>query len=70
MNRFKPNIDRTLAKLAMDIHISQNLSKEESLRLVLKSDITRLLYDFETGLCYEMYETVYDMLKEELQIES
>ena len=67
MNRFKPSIDRTIARLALDLTRSHDLSKAAALRRVLHSQTFELLHaGEETGLCFEMYQTVHHMFMEEI----
>jgi len=43
-----------------------NISEDDAMRMFLGSGTYKALINIETGLCYEMFEAIYDMFLEEI----
>jgi hypothetical protein len=54
------------ARVSVEYAKKMNISEDEALQLFLGSATYRALINVETGLCYEMFEAVYDMFLEEM----
>ena len=44
----------------------KGISYDEAIRIILGSATYRALYETETGLCFEMFDAIYDMFLEEV----
>ena len=55
-----------IARASVEYAKKMNISKDEALQIFLGSATYRALIDTETGLCYEMFEAIYEMFLEEM----
>jgi|GEM_PF-1203440 len=59
-------ITTDVARASVEYARQKNISKDEALRIFLGSATYRALSDTETGLCYEMFEAIYELFLEEM----
>ena len=56
-----------VARVSVEYAKKMDISEDEAMQLFLASSTYRALINVETGLCFEMYEAIYDMFLEELE---
>ena len=66
MKDCKVVIATDVARVSVDYAKKKNISKDEALKCFLGSTTYRVLSDLETGLCFEMYDAIYEMFLEEM----
>ena len=66
MKDHKVVIAADATRVSTEYALKMGISEDEALRIFLGSDTYRTLIDTETGLCYEVFEYVYDMFLEEM----
>ena len=66
MKDYKVIVATDAARVSVEYAEKMNISEDEALQLFLGSVTYRALINIETGLCYEMFEAVYDMFLEEM----
>ena len=54
------------ARVSVEYANKMNVSRDEALQIFFGSATYRALIDVETGLCFEMFEAIYDMFLEEM----
>ena len=59
------DVTRVSAKYAENTGVSE----DEALRIFLGSATYRSLINVETGLCYEMFDAIYDMFIDEVSLQ-
>ena len=55
-----------IARASVGYAEKMNISKDDAVQTFLGSATYRALIDTETGLCYEMFEAIYEMFLEEM----
>jgi len=68
MKDYKVVVTTDVARVSVDYAKKMDISEDEALRLFLGSATYRALINVETGLCYEMYEAIYEMFLEEMGV--
>jgi len=68
MKDHKAIITIDIARICVDYAKKIQISEDEALRIFIGSATYRALMDTETGLCYEMYEAIYEMFLEEMGV--
>jgi len=58
-----------IARISADYAKKVNITEDEALQIVFGSATYRALLNIETGLCYEMYEAIYEMFLEEMGVQ-
>ena len=58
-----------VARVSSDYAKKMKISEDEALRLFFGSVTYRVLMNTETGLCYEMYDAIYEMFLEEMSVQ-
>jgi hypothetical protein len=66
MMDYKVIVAIDIARLSVEYAKKMDFSKDEAMRLFLGSATYRALINVETGLCYEMFEAIYEMFLEEM----
>ena len=61
------NIALDTTRVTTEYAKHKNISQDEAMRIFLASATCRALYETETGLCYEMFESVYELFLEEVE---
>ncbi|MCL2605583.1 MAG: hypothetical protein FWD90_14010 [Defluviitaleaceae bacterium] len=60
------NIALDITRTTMEYAKLKSIPQDEAMRVFLNSATFRALHEPETGLCFEMFESVYDMFLEEV----
>jgi len=55
-----------VARASVEYAKKMGISEDEAMQLFLGSSTYRALINVDTGLCYEMYEAIYEMFLEEV----
>ena len=55
-----------VARVSVEYAKKKGISEDEALRVFLGSATYRALIDIETGLCFEMFDAIYEMFLEEM----
>jgi len=55
-----------VTRVSMEYARLKKISQDEAMRIFLGSATYRALNEPETGLCFEMFEAIYDMFLEEV----
>ena len=55
-----------VARISVEYAKKTGISEDEAMKHFLGSATYRALINVETGLCYEVYEVIYEMFLEEL----
>jgi len=66
MKDHKAIIAADIARLSVEYAKKANISEDEALQRFLGSATYRALVNVETGLCYEMFEAIYEMFLEDM----
>ena len=69
MKDHKTIIATDVTRISVEYAKRMDLSEDEALRLFLGSATYKALINIETGLCYEMFDAIYDMFLEEMGIQ-
>ena len=64
---YKVVVATDVARVGVEYAKKMNISQDEALRCFIGSATYRALINVETGLCYEMFEAVYEMFLEEME---
>jgi len=64
---YKVVVATDVARVSVEYAKKMDITKDESLQLFLGSATYRALINAETGLCYEMFEVIYEMFLEEME---
>ncbi|MDR2590815.1 MAG: hypothetical protein LBC71_07515 [Oscillospiraceae bacterium] len=62
-------ITADITRITTDYAKKMNITEDEAMIQFLGSATYRALIDKETGLCYEMYEAIYEMFLKEMQVQ-
>ena len=57
-----------VSRVAVDYAKKMDISTDEAMRIFIGSSTYRALVNIETGLCFEMYDAIYEMFLEEMGI--
>ena len=66
MMDYKVIVATDVARVSVEYAKKMDISIDEALQLFFGSATYRALINAETGLCYEMFEAIYDMFLEEM----
>jgi len=55
-----------VSRVAVDYAKKMDISTDEAMRIFISSTTYRALINIDTGLCFEMYNAIYDMFIEEM----
>jgi len=69
MKDHKTIIATDVTRISVEYAKRRDLSEDEALRIFLGSATYKALINIETGLCYEMFDAIYDMFLEEMGIQ-
>ena len=69
MKDHKTIVATDVTRISVEYAKRMDLSEDEALRLFLGSATYKALINIETGLCYEMFDAIYDMFLEEMGIQ-
>ena len=69
MKDHKTIIATDVTRISVEYAKRMGLSEDEAMRLFLGSATYKALINIETGLCYEMFDAIYDMFLEEMGIQ-
>ena len=64
---YKVIIAADVARVSAEYAGTTSITRDEAMRLFLGSATYRALSNVETGLCYEMYEAIYELFIEEMK---
>jgi len=65
----KVHITTDITRISYEYAKRMNISEDEAMRLFLGSATYRSLINVETGLCYEMFDAIYEMFTEEMGVQ-
>ena len=68
MKDHKTIVATDVARVSVDYAKKTNITEDEALMIFLNSTTYRALINVKTGLCYEMYDVIYEMFLEEMGI--
>ena len=57
------------ARISTEYAKLKGISQDAALRIFLASSTYRALNEVETGLCYEMFDAVYEMFLDEVDVQ-
>jgi hypothetical protein len=57
------------ARISVEYSKKMGITEDEALRIFLGSTTYRVLVNAETGLCYEVFESIYEMFLEEMGVQ-
>ena len=66
MMDYKVVVATDVARVSVEYAKKIGISEDEAMQLFLGSSTYRALINVETGLCFEMYEAIYEMFLEEM----
>ena len=66
MKDYKTIIAIDTTRVSVEYAKKMDISEDEALRIFLGSATYKTLINIETGLCFEMFEAIYDMFLEEM----
>jgi len=66
MKDYKVIVTTDIARISVEYAKKMNITEDDALRNFLGSATYRALLNEETGLCYEMFEAIYEMFLEEM----
>jgi len=69
MKDHKTIVATDVTRISVEYAKRMDLSEDEALRLFLGSATYKALINVETGLCYEMFNAIYDMFLEEMGVQ-
>ena len=69
MMDYKVIVATDVARDSVEYAKKMSISKDEALQIFLGSSTYRALMNVETGLCYEMFEAIYEMFLEEMGVQ-
>jgi len=67
MKDYKVIVAMDTARISIAYAKKMNIPEDEALRRFLGSVTYRALINAETGLCYEMFDAIYEMFLEEMK---
>ena len=67
MKDYKVIVATDVTRLSVKYAKEMNISKDEALKLFFGSATYRALINPETGLCYEMFDAIYELFLEEME---
>ena len=59
-------IDADVTRICTEYAKLKNITHDEAMRIFLASSTYRTLNEPETGLCYEMFDAIYEMFLDEV----
>lgn len=59
-----------VARISVEYAKKMSISEDEAMQVFLGSATYRALINAETGLCYEMFEAIYEMFLEEMGVQN
>ena len=68
MKGHKVIVATDVSRVSVEYAKKMNISEDEALQIFLGSATYRALINTETGLCYEMYDAIYEMFLEEMGV--
>ena len=68
MKDHKTIVATDITRVSVEYAKKIGISEDEALRTFLGSATYKALINVDTGLCYEMYEAIYDMFLEEIGV--
>ena len=69
MKNYKTIITTDVARISVEYAKKMGISEDEALSILIGSLTYRALMNVETGLCYEMFDAIYDMFLEEMGVQ-
>ena len=66
MTVFNFLVETKVARICAAYSKKKNISADDALRVLLGSDTYSILSDPKTGVCYEVFECVYEMFLDEM----
>ena len=69
MKGHKVIVATDVSRISVEYAKRMNISEDEALQIFLGSATYRALINTETGLCYEMYDAIYEMFLEEMRVQ-
>ena len=64
---YKAIIITDVARISSTFAKKANVSEDEALKIFLNSKTYKTLINNKTGLCYEMFDAIYEMFLEEMK---
>ena len=58
-----------VTRISVMYAMKMGISEDEAMRIFLGSATYKALINYETGLCYEMNEAIYEMFLEEVEMQ-
>jgi len=58
-----------VARVSVEYAKKMGITEDNALKAFLGSATYRALIDIETGLCYEMYDAIYELFLEEMGVQ-
>ena len=66
MKDYKVIAATDVARVSVEYAKKMKISEDDAIRVFLGSATYRALINVETGLCYEMFDAIYEMFLEEM----
>jgi len=63
---YKVVVAADVARVSVEYAKKMGISEDEAMKIFLGSSTYRALINVETGLCYEMFEAIYEIFLEEM----
>ena len=66
MKEYKAIVAADVARISVKYAKKMSISEDEALQTFIGSSTYRALINAETGLCFEMFDAIYEMFLEEM----